>query len=205
MATPAPPTPAYAQATAVDDEAEVRVTPGDAFVRAREIVHRGERLDMKALAAELGVARATLYRWTGERERLLSDIMWVDVCAVLDRLLESSSERGVARIQTIAERFLELLVSGEQFSTLLRAEGDTAFRLITAPNGGVRPRLVDKLAGHIREEVDAGFYRPPEDPELIAEGMVTLGERFLYNGGDLTANPDPDNARRVIALLIREV
>ena len=202
MAATAIPTPAFAQATAVDDE--VRVTPGDAFARAREIVHSSERLDMKALAAELGVARATLYRWTGERERLLSDIMWVDVCSVLDHLLESSSERGVARIQVIADRFLDLLVSGEHFTTLLQTEGDTAFRLITAPTGGVRPRLVAKLAGHIREEVDAGFYRPPEDPELIAEGMVTLGERFLYNGGDLTANPDPDNARRVIALLVRE-
>ena len=37
---------------------------------------RGQRLDMLALSAELVVSRATLYRWTGDREQLLSDVLW---------------------------------------------------------------------------------------------------------------------------------
>jgi AcrR family transcriptional regulator len=199
------PTPAFAQAMSIKSEAPPKATPADAFTRAREIVYRGTRLDMVALASELGIARATLYRWTGDRERLLSDIMWADVHALVEHVYRTTTtERGVHRLQAIATRFLYLLTTGDRLATLLRTEGETAFRLITDPHGGVRPRLVESIAGYIRQEVDDGLYRPPEDPTLIAEGVVTLGERFLYHGGNITANPDPDTAHRIIALLIRE-
>jgi Tetracyclin repressor-like, C-terminal domain len=111
---------------------------------------------------------------------------------------------GAKGIRAVSTRFLELLTTGELLPTLLRVEGDTAFRLITDPAGGVRPRLVEMIAGEIQKEIDAGHYRPPEDAQLLAEGIVTLGERFLYNGGNPQANPAPETARRIIALLIRE-
>lgn len=60
------------------------------------------------------------------------------------------------------------------------------------------------IAEAIQQAIDAGHYRPPEEPQLLAEGMVALGERFFYHGGDPAANPDPETAYRVIALLIRE-
>ena len=159
---------------------------------------------MVGLAAELGIARGTLYRWTGDRERLLSDILWADLDGLLTTLLRRPPERGRAGIQAIAMRFLELLTTGDLLVTILRTEGDTAFRLITDPKGRVRPGLVERLAAHIQQEVDEGFYRPPEEPHLLAEGMITIGERFLYNGGNVSANPDPATAYRIMSLLIRE-
>src|SRR5437588_1060440 len=53
-----------------------QATPAAAFRAARRMYLKGRRLDMQALAAELGVSRATLYRWTGHREQLLSDVLW---------------------------------------------------------------------------------------------------------------------------------
>src|SRR3954468_17932201 len=35
-----------------------------------------ERLDMSALAQELGVNRVTLYRWVGSRDKLLAEVAW---------------------------------------------------------------------------------------------------------------------------------
>jgi AcrR family transcriptional regulator len=200
----ATPTPAFAQAMSIETDASPRVTPADAFNRAREIVHAGDRLDMLALASELGIARATLYRWTGDRERLLSDICWSDVDALLDHVVRTTAERGIARVEAIATRFLQLLTTGDRLPTLLRTEGETAFRLVTDSRGGVRPRLVEAVAAFIQQEVDEGFYRPPAPPHLLAEGIITVGERFLYHGGNPQANPDPDNASRIIMLLMRE-
>ena len=194
-------TPAFVHA---EQRVPARATPADAFIRAREIVHAGERLDMVALAADLGVARATLYRWTGDRERLLSDILWADVRSLLEHVFDTSPERGLDLVQAISVRFLGAVTAGDQLSTFLRLEGETGFRLITDPRGGVRPRIVELIAERIRREVDEGFYRAPEDPQLLAEGVVTLGERFLYHGGNPTANPDPVTAHRIIALLMRE-
>jgi AcrR family transcriptional regulator len=62
-----------------DREAELsrtQATPAGAFRGARRMFLRGERLDMQALAAELGISRATLYRWCGHREQLLADVLW---------------------------------------------------------------------------------------------------------------------------------
>lgn len=50
--------------------------PADVFAAAMECYSEGRRLDMQALARELGMARATLYRRVGNREQLLDDVVW---------------------------------------------------------------------------------------------------------------------------------
>jgi AcrR family transcriptional regulator len=181
-----------------------KVTPADAFVHAREIVQAGGRLDMLALAAELGIARATLYRWTGDREQLLSDILWTMVHALFEHVMSTVPERGADGLRIGSTHFLTQLATGGELTLFLQAEGGTGLRLITDSRGGVRPRLVDAIAAWIQREVDEGYYRAPEDPQLLADGMVSLGERFLYHGGYVESNPDADTASRMIALLIRE-
>jgi AcrR family transcriptional regulator len=181
-----------------------KVTPADAFVRARAIVLAGGRLDMLALAGELGIARATLYRWTGDREQLLSDILWTNVRALFEHVLRTVTERGAEGLRIGSTRFLTQLAAGGELTRFLQSEDGIGLRLITDSRGGVRPRLVDAIAAWIQREVDEGYYRAPEDPQLLADGMVSLGERFLYHGGYVESNPDADTASRMIAVLIRE-
>jgi AcrR family transcriptional regulator len=203
MKTAAIPTRAFAEAMSAEAGAPPRVGPADVFNRAREIVNSGRRLDMVALGTELGISRATLYRWTGDRERLLSDILWTNVQALLEYIDATTTERGVARIEQFTARFLEALTTGGRLEAILRTEGDAGFRVITHPRGGVRPRLVAALTDRIQREVDDGFYHPTTEVGILTEGIVALGERFLYHGGDPDANPDPATARQIIALLVR--
>src|SRR3989440_10147442 len=37
---------------------------------------RGRRVDVQAIAAELGLGRATIYRWFGSREGLLGEVLF---------------------------------------------------------------------------------------------------------------------------------
>src|SRR6185437_1391993 len=60
----------------------------DAFRLARDRWRAGERIDMSALARELGVNRVTLYRWVGSREQLLVDVIW----NLTDHLLDDVDE-----------------------------------------------------------------------------------------------------------------
>jgi len=53
-----------------------RPTPLDAFRLARRALLDGQRVDMQALSAQLGVNRVTLYRWVGPREQLLVEVLW---------------------------------------------------------------------------------------------------------------------------------
>src|SRR4051794_5962256 len=48
----------------------------DAFKLARHRFQAAERIDMSAMADELGVNRVTLYRWVGSREQLLVEVIW---------------------------------------------------------------------------------------------------------------------------------
>jgi AcrR family transcriptional regulator len=183
---------------------EHRATPAAAFGRAREIFRSGKRLDMAQLAADLGVARATLYRWTGDRNRLLGDIAWSEVESLIGHFDRSASGSGAERLQHIADGFLDALANNRPLSAFLALEGDAGLRLLTLPTGDVRPRIIAAVAGIIERESAAGHYRPPDDPQLLADGIVSLGERFLYHAGDPTMNPDPQNAKRIIQLLLRE-
>ena len=66
-----------------------RATEADAVRLARVTFERNERVDMNTLASELGIGRATLYRWVDTREDLLD--------RVLGELTGSSSSRAEPR------------------------------------------------------------------------------------------------------------
>jgi AcrR family transcriptional regulator len=198
------PTLAYEQAMA-GVEGRATPTPAVAFERAREFLRAGKRIDMVALAADIGVARATLYRWTGDRERLLADAAWAEAHEVANYLLHQSRRKtGLSRIQAVCVDFIARFADNEGVNAFLQHERGAGLELLIRVNGGFRPRLVAWLRDMIQAEIDAGHYRAPADPELLADGIVTIGERFLHHGGDPDVSPDPASAGRMIALLLRE-
>jgi hypothetical protein len=136
---------------------------------------------------------------------LLADIAWSEVSFLLDHVLSETTERGVQRIHLVTTRFLTTLANAGGLKVFLSYEREAGFRLITDPRGGVRPRLIDAIAQAIQQEADNGYYRSPADPRTLADAMVSLGERFLYHGGDVDSEPDTDAASRMIALLVREL
>jgi AcrR family transcriptional regulator len=200
-----PPSLAYEQAMAGAEPVRPRPTPAAAFGHARQMLREGRRIDMVALAAEIGVARATLYRWTGGRERLLAEATWAEMEALADHLLQRSRRKtGLARLQAVCVDFIAAFADNPGVNAFLQHERDAGLQLLTRANGGFRPRLIAWIRTQIEAEVDAGHYRPPADPAFLAEGIVTIGERFLHHGGDPDVTPDPPAAGRMIALLLRE-
>src|SRR4051812_44544571 len=69
-------------------------TPVDAFNAARRTFLRGDRVDMGVLAGELGVGRATLYRWVGDRDQLLGEVMWSVASIGLDQARADATGDG---------------------------------------------------------------------------------------------------------------
>ncbi len=181
-----------------------RATPAAAFGRAREMFRSGERLDMGQLAAELGVARATLYRWTGDRNRLLGDIAWTEMRGLFRHIDDNTPGAGVERLERMAGVFLDAMASNSSLNAFLALEGPAGVRLFTNPTGHLRERIITAVIELIQREVDAGHYRPPDDSRILAEGVVSIGERFLYHSGEQAMSPDPATAKRIIGLLLRE-
>jgi AcrR family transcriptional regulator len=84
-----------------------RPTLNDALRLGRQKFLAGERIDMSAIAEQLGVHRVTLYRWIGSRDRLLVEGIW----SLADRAIATSDQstkaRGAKRIVQITKKFID--------------------------------------------------------------------------------------------------
>jgi AcrR family transcriptional regulator len=180
-----------------------RPTPAAAFRAARRTYLEGRRVDMRALANELGISRPTLYRWTGQREQLLSDILWSLSDEIFERAkAEHPRHEGAKRLLAIYRQHVGALVDGEPLRAFLRQETHFALRVLTSPAGGVQPRTVQRLAELYREEQAAGAFAPKVDPDVLAYAVVRVTEGFIYNDALATVEPAVDRAAQIVALLL---
>jgi AcrR family transcriptional regulator len=180
-----------------------QATPAGAFRAARRMFLRGERLDMRALAAQLSISRATLYRWCGDRERLLSDVLW----SLSHQLFEQAKadhrrKRGAARVLAIFRQHVYGIIGAGPLQTFLQQETNAALRLLTSESGGVQPRTVGDLAELLREEQRAGTLQLRADPDTLAYAIVRMTEGFIYHDTVMGTEPDVERAASMVALLL---
>lgn len=158
---------------------------------------------MQALAVELGISRATLYRWTGRREQLLSDVLWSLSNALFERAKADHAARtGADRVLAVFRQHMDAVVGAEPLQTFLQQETHAALRVLTARGGSVQRRTVRDLAELLREEQEAGTLRLRADVQSLAYAIVRMTEGFIYNDAIAAVEPEVDRAASIVALLI---
>jgi AcrR family transcriptional regulator len=180
-----------------------RATPAGAFAAARGRYVRGQRIDMQALAAELGVSRPTLYRWTGGREQLLSDVLFSFSDESFERAqAETAHLSGPARLIASFRAHVEALVNATPLQMFLQQETQAALRILTSRDSSVQIRTVTRLAEAYREEQRAGTFTPPTDVDTLAYAVVKVTEAFIYNDAIVAVEPEVDRAAAIVALML---
>jgi AcrR family transcriptional regulator len=197
-------TPAYAAAVAEKDAngAQRRATPADAFRAAREIYMRGERIDMQALAQQLGVSRGTLYRWTGSRERLLVDVVWSFADELFDWVQNEIHGSGPGVIAKRTDAYMHVLTTSPALRAFLKQDQELAFRILTRRGMGVQERAVARLEADIERERRNGDYEPPLKPYTLAYAILRVIEGFVYNDTIAGEEPDLKSAGKVVRALL---
>ena len=180
-----------------------RPTPLDAFRLARRKFLAAERIDMSALADELGVNRVTLYRWVGSREQLLVEVVWSLAVRTLENVERRVRAKGSERIVRIVTRFLEDVIANEGMRRWLAEEGELAMRLLTRHDTDFQPRLIDAIERLLREEADAGRLELPVDLHEVAYVIVRLIESYTYLDLITGEQPDARRAEPILRLLLR--
>jgi AcrR family transcriptional regulator len=178
-------------------------SPAGAFLAARARYLAGDRIDMRALAAELGVSRPTLYRWTGPREQLIADVLF----ALSDQVFEQAKRdtahlAGTQRLLAVFRRHVETIAHSRALQAFRRQEPQAALRILTARDGLINPRTVRQVAEFYREEQAAGHFDAPADVDTLAFAVVCLAEGFIYNDLGAAVEPEVDRAAAVVALLL---
>ena len=163
---------------------------------------RGKRIDVQGIASELGVGRATIYRWFGSREDLIGEVLVRAAEPLLDSARAGARGRGGRALLDTFDRFNRGLAGAPALRHFVEQERDAALRIIYAGDGKVQPRIVERIVGIIEEEVEAGRYDPPTDPSTLGYAIVKIAEAFLFSDAVAGMRGDVDRLREVEAALL---
>jgi AcrR family transcriptional regulator len=174
----------------------------DVLAAAMHRYLRGRRVDVQAIAAELGLGRATIYRWFGSREELIGEVLAHAADPLLDAARAGARGRGARALLDTFDRFNRSLADAPALRRFVEQERDAALRIITSGAGNVQPHIVQRIRAVIEEEVRRGRYDPPVEPSTLAYAIVRLAEAFLFNDAAAGMRGDVDRLREVEAALL---
>jgi hypothetical protein len=197
-----------------------RLAPGNhpdalrAFERARETFVSGQRIDMGALAADLGVDRTSVFRWVGNRDALLAEVLW---SLAVPTLVQAEHAAGVmhprdddgtpaapaAYVAELLSRFATDLIEADYFRDFLGREPARALRLLTTTASPIQRRYVATVEHLVRTHLGTAPFGDSIDPHALAYLLVRVSESFTY--ADLIAGepPSPGAARSAFRHLLR--
>jgi AcrR family transcriptional regulator len=163
---------------------------------------RGQRVDVQAIAAELGLGRATIYRWFGSREKLLGEVIIRATEPVLVQARSGLAGKGGPGLLDTFDRFNRALADAPALRAFVEQERDASLRIIASGAGIVQPRIVELITDLIAEEAEVGTYEPPMEPAVLGFAIVKLAQAFLFNDAVVGIRGDVDRLREVEAALL---
>jgi AcrR family transcriptional regulator len=161
---------------------------------------RGRRVDVQAIAAELGLGRTTIYRWFGSREGLIGEAIFRAAEPLIDEARAGARGVGGPALLDTFDRLNRSFAAAPALRAFVEQERDAALRIITSSEGIVHPRIVARIVGLIEDEVRAGNYESRVDPATLGYAIVRLAEGFLFN--DASMRGDVDRLREVEAAIL---
>jgi|ERR1700733_5697672 len=161
-----------------------------------------ERVDVQAIARELGLARATMHRWFQTREALLGELLGTMGEQRLLQIRAETSGGGARALLSTFDQFNRELAALDGMRAFLAQEQERALRILTSSGGIAQPHMVGTVQRMIEAEVEAGGYAPKIEPNVLAYAIIRLGEAFLYNDAIIGIRGDTDRLREIEAALL---
>lgn len=183
--------------TALSARLPVHEDAARAFRAARHRFIAGRRIDMGALATELGVDRTSLFRWVGNRDALLAEVLWSLAVPTFDHADAATHASGADRVQGALTRFVADLIDAAYFRDWIIREPSRALRILTGGASPVHRRFVVVTEILLSEELSAGRMTTPLPTHDLATVLVRVAESYAY--ADLIAGEQPDPERAAAA------
>lgn len=152
------------------------------------------------VAREAGVSRGLLHYYFGTKERLLAEVVRRDCDLRMERL--SATAAGVADadglLDALVASFTELLDEAPEFFVILFELHTVGARNeeIAGELTELHRRVRTHLAGIVAAARDAGAIRLEDEPEVVAEVLLSLGDGIAMRR---LAEPERDFAATIAA------
>lgn len=172
----------------------------DAVLLARRHYLAMERIDMQSVASELGIGRTTLYRWVGDRETLISEMLSEMVVEVIRTANEEAVGDDLDRVIDGMRRFMVTTARFQPLRHLVQTEPELGLRVMLSPGSGVSRAITAEL----RDEIERA--RPAwsgEKAEELADVLTQVGMAYEWGNIAVRSEPEIERAMRAMELVIR--
>ncbi|SFL98327.1 QsdR family transcriptional regulator [Marinobacter zhejiangensis] len=170
----------------------LKATPAEALRRARRHWLKGERIHLASLAAELNIGRATLFRWVGNKDLLLGEVMWSLYEPLRMQALQEIPGDGVDFVVGVYRHVNSVLLHFEPLRRFIHEDSEYALRILTSTHSTVHARTVEANSRTLRDQVQRGKIDPPLSIDSLSYFMVRLAESCLYS--DIICGREPQEA-----------
>lgn len=168
------------------------VAPEDIIQAGRRAFLQQERIDVVALASELGIARATVYRWFGDRDRFTGLVLASLSMDTLEGVLDSLQSEGALRVADAWSQTLEAIFAHPGMKAFLTSNPTRALTILTGRGSAVHEAMVSRITELIEHHCPASATSTVSSVDL-AYALVRLAEAFCYT--DITTGRPSDIGR----------
>jgi AcrR family transcriptional regulator len=178
-----------------------RVTALDAFELAKQKWREGERLEIGKLADELGVGRATVFRWVGSREQLYGEVISAAFAQSIEWARRASTGSGADFLTDVTRNLLTVLIASQPLRTFVKQDPEFALRIVMSSQSPVEGRVIAAVRELIAGEATAGHLSPTIDVDSLAYVIVRIAESFLYRDVLTGDAPNVETATKAIGTM----
>ena len=178
-------------------------TSEDLLELARQRFLHGERIQVEVLASELGISRATAYRWADNAEQLTGRVIASFAEATFRRAASEARGRGAKRVLDVMERGMRLIAAFEPYRKFFERDPQKALRIVASKEGPVQRQTIALHQELLEEEVRRGHLRLSVDAHAMAYALVRIVETFIYADVIAGEEPDIDKAVDILKLMLR--
>lgn len=164
-----------------EEPLQSRATPVDVFNVARQWWFEGRRLNLGALADEVGISRATIFRWVGNKDLLLGEILWSMYAQTLEYAVNAAQGTGVDFLVDVYRRVGEVGVNFEPLKRFLRQDPEYALKVLTTDATNHHDRMVAAWKGLFDEQLEKGAIKPQISTARLAELVIRINEGVVYS------------------------
>ncbi|SDI20878.1 regulatory protein, tetR family [Actinokineospora alba] len=176
-------------------------TRDEVLAAARRAFVEGRRIEVRAIAAEFGASRATMYRWFGSREGLLAEVILGEMADLFEQADKQARGRGAARVLDALTSVNQRLIDNPPLRAFVAME-PSALQVLVSCSGLVHPGVVRVAEAYLERVAAEDGFRPPIEIATLAYAIVRLSEAFIYDDSPAGMRHDISRLREVHTALL---
>lgn len=177
-----------------------RATPLDVFKLARKMLLQEQRINLTTICEQLGIGRATLSRWIGNKDQLIAEILWSLYEPIFEQAKRETPGHGPDYVAEVYRRVMQTMLDAKPLKAFVAQDPSYALSVLTASRI-VQERRVRACRALLEEQVRQGHLSLPLDLDTTAFVITRLNESFVYSDTLVGTTPSTDKAVAAIRVL----